>query len=270
MVSFVSLGKGGYDARHPLVIDFDTDSKLIVPFSMMPNTLSDRRFSMRLWLPAIPIVCGLCLIAAGVNPDVIRQWIGEAGVWAPLAFVLVGIASLTLLIPKTAVSLISGAMFGTVVGSLLMLCVAVSAAAVNYAIGRWWLHATIDRALENSPRAGWFRAVRDVAADADVRFHLLLRLTPLPTAVISYAMGASGSRFWPFLLGAAAAVLPQSLWVHGGTAVAAIDESGTSALRWFGLILSLGTAVVLSVAIPRLAMRRMQTMAEFSVEGANE
>lgn len=237
---------------------------------VLSNTVSDRRFSVRFWLPAIPIACGIFLVAAGVDLGVVRNWVLGTGDWAPLAFVITGTILLTLLVPKTAVSLISGAIFGTVIGSLLMLGVAVSAAAVNYAIGRWWLQARIDRALLDSPRTHWFHAMRDVAADSGFRFHFLLRLTPLPTAVISYAMGASGSRFRPFLLGAAAAVLPQSLWVHGGTAVAAIDEPGASPLRWLGVLVSMSAAVALSIVIPRLAMKRMEAMTGLAVEGARE
>lgn len=226
--------------------------------------------SSRSWLPAIPIVVGIVLWYSGVRLNDWNQWVANAGVWAPLLFVLVGIASLTLLVPKTAVSVLSGAMFGTLVGSLLMLCVAVVAAALNYGIGRWWLRDQMNRTIEASPTQSWLRAIRDVAAESDFRFHLMLRLTPLPTAMISYAMGASGSRMGPFLLGAALAVIPQSLWVHGGTAVTALSEPGTSSLRWFGIVLSLAAATATAIAVPRLAMHRLESRTEFASEQVND
>jgi len=240
------------------------------------NTLSHssrlvrESFPKRSWLPAIPMAAGLALWYSGFHLDEMRQWVAASGAWAPLAFVFLGIAALTLLVPKTAVSLLSGAMFGTVLGTLVMLCVAVVAAALNYAIGRWWLRDQVDRAIAAAPSSSWQRAVREVAAEADYRFHLLLRLTPLPTAMISYAMGASGSRVRPFLLGAAIAVIPQSLWVHGGTAVTALDEPDSSPMRWLGIALSIAAATATAIVVPRLAMRRVEALNDLIAEHGND
>jgi uncharacterized membrane protein YdjX (TVP38/TMEM64 family) len=168
------------------------------------------------------------------------------------------------------VSFTAGALFGTGTGCLLMLFIAVSAAAINYAIGRWWLQATIDRVLKTRRRATWSRAVRDVAADSGYGFHFLLRLTPLPTALISYAMGASGSRFAPFIVGAAGSVLPQSLWVHGGTVVSTAGDTSAAPLRWVGIMLSVAAAVAIAILVPPLAVRRIESMNKLAVEGSSE
>jgi uncharacterized membrane protein YdjX (TVP38/TMEM64 family) len=216
------------------------------------------------------MAAGVALWCSGFHLHELKQWVAASGALAPFAFVLLGIAALTLLVPKTAVSVLSGAMFGTVLGSLLMLCVAVVAAALNYAIGRWWLRDQVDRALAAASSPNWLRAIREVSAEADYRFHVLMRLTPLPTAVISYAMGASGSRLRPFLLGAGIAVIPQSLWVHGGTAVTAFDEPSSSPIRWLGIVLSIAAATATAIIVPRLAMRRVEALTELVAEHGND
>lgn len=191
---------------------------------------------MRLLLVgALLLGSGALLACSGFDRGHVQNWLDQAGPWVPVAFLFGGIASMSLLVPKTVVSVAAGALFGTTLGCLLMLIIAVAAAALNYAIGRRWLHASLSHASATGvPQtaamwlqtpAMWLRAVQGVAAEAGFRFHFLVRLTPIPTTLISYAMGASGSRVRPFLLAAAVAVIPQSLWVHGGTAATLAGDS---------------------------------------------
>ncbi len=212
-------------------------------------------------VPTLLLCCGGLLIYRGLDIRDLQAWlVGQAGSWAPIAFILAGILSMTVFVPKTVVSITAGALFGTPLGSLLMLVVAVSAAALNFSIARWWLFDSISRKLnENEQHGGatWMRAVRDLAADAGFHFQLLVRLTPIPTTLISYTMGASGSKLRPFLLAAAAAVIPQMLWVHGGTAATIIDDPGASGLRWVSIIVSVLAAIAMGVIVPREAMKRV-------------
>ena len=190
----------------------------------------------------------------------LQAWLGQAGPWAPIAFACAGVLSMTVLVPKTVVSITAGALFGAPVGGVLMLFIAVTAAALNYSIARWWLFDSISRKLHENEQHGsfsWMGAVRELAADAGFRFHLLVRLTPIPTTLISYTMGASGSRLRPFLWAAAVAVIPQMLWVYGGTAAMMIDDPNVSAIRWLSVIVSVLAAIAIGVIVPREAMRRM-------------
>ena len=151
-----------------------------------------------------------------------------------------------------------------------MLIIAVVAAALNYAIGRWWLFESINRKLNDAGqrnRAMWVRAVRDVASDAGFGFHFLIRLSPVPTTLISYAMGASGSRMRPFLLAAAVAVIPQTLWVHGGTAATLIADHNDSALRWTSVAIAVLAAIAISILVPRMAMARIIAMKRLQTRG---
>ncbi len=213
------------------------------------------------------------LLFFGFDTGDLQVWLDRAGPWAPIAFIFAGIASMSVLVPKTAVSITAGALFGTAIGSLLMLVIAVVAAALNYAIGRWWLFESIDERLRDASRndrAMWLRAVRDVAAQAGFQFHFLIRLAPVPTTLISYAMGASGSRIRPFLAAAAVAVIPQTLWVHGGTAATLVADQDRSVLRWTGIVVSVLAAAAISVIIPRMAVRRVAAMKRMQASGVFE
>jgi uncharacterized membrane protein YdjX (TVP38/TMEM64 family) len=172
---------------------------------------------------------------------------------------------MSLLIPKTAISVTAGALFGTTLGSSLMVVIGVAAAALNYAIGQRWLGDLIRRRLRQpsghpcAEESTWTRVVVDLAAEAGFGLHLLIRLSPVPTMMISYAMGAVGARWLPYLAAAAVAIIPQILWVHGGATAITIQDPEASALRWLSGGLSILMAIAVAVIVPREAMRRLQS-----------
>jgi uncharacterized membrane protein YdjX (TVP38/TMEM64 family) len=215
-------------------------------------------------LPAGLVALGAALLISGVDTAAMEAGLENAGVWAPVLFVVCGIALMSMLLPKTAVSLAAGALFGTQLGSLLLLLIAVTAALLNYAIGRWWLHDAILTRLQRESETGaasWARAVRELAADAGLGFHLLIRLAPIPTMLISYAMGAAGARLLPFAGAAALAVIPQMLWVHSGTLLSVSSDGPLSEARWISGIMSLTAAIGISYVVPHAAMRRIRAEA---------
>lgn len=217
----------------------------------------------RALLPLTLIGGGAVLVTTGMELRDIRHWLHAAGSWAPLVFVIAAVTAMTLMVPKTAVSVTAGVFFGTALGSLLLLFSALLAAGLNYAIGRWWLYESIERMLAGggkSNRSLLLRAVRDMASEGGLRFHLLVRMAPLPTTMISYAMGASGSRIGPYLLAVAIAVIPQTLWVHGGTAVTLIEHGDSSPLQWIGTTVSIVAAIVITFVIPPLALKRLESL----------
>jgi len=222
---------------------------------------------LRCLLPMLLLAGGVMALTSGWNVGRFQQLVSQAGPLAPLMFVLASVVMMSMLFPKTAVSLVAGALFGTLVGSGLMMVIAVAAAWLNYGIGRWWLHDAVlrqlrrfdTRAVAKSPsRLRVLHMAREMAVDAGFGFHLLMRLSPVPTMMISYLMGASGARIKPYLAAAAVAVIPQTLWVHGGSAVSLVQNTEAAWWQWASVIVSVVTAVVLSLWIPRAAMIRMQ------------
>ena len=211
----------------------------------------------RLIVPAALIVIGAVVMAWGLDLQSRSVWIARSGTLAPLLFVISSVIMMTLFLPKTAVSLTAGALFGTLLGSVLLAIVAVIAALLNYGMGRWWLQASVARRVMAN-QAGWLAALRATAGDAGLGLHLLVRLCPIPTTVISYSMGAAGARLKPFLSAAFLAVAPQTLWVHSGAAATSAASSDGNLARWLGAVISLGVACMMSVVVPREALRRIR------------
>lgn len=234
------------------------------PAAVISNTTSSepKRRSLRFLVPSMLLLVGIVLALRGYEFSDLQSWLESKGPWAPLAFIFLGFVSMTILVPKTLVSITAGALFGTINGGLLMFFIAILAATVNYGIGRWWLYESINRRFDHPSQQSdqsWSRAVRDLAADAGFGFHFLARLLPVPAAMISYLMGASGSRLGPFLCAAALGVFPQMVWVHSGTAITMIDDPSTTGLRWLGVAISVFAGIAIAVIVPREAMRRIET-----------
>ncbi|MAI30626.1 MAG: hypothetical protein CBE00_01215 [Planctomycetaceae bacterium TMED240] len=220
----------------------------------------NKYLSLRLLAPLTLISCGVSLAMSGIQFSDLRDELAHHGKWAPVLFMLCGVAAMTVLVPKTAVSASAGALFGTLTGGFLMLFIAVTAASLNYCIARWWLHETICTKLarkQQNPRSNRLHNIRNVAANAGFLFHLMVRLTPIPTTLISYTMGASGSRMGPFLLAAAVAVVPQLLWVQSGASAAIIAEGSASTIHWVAVLTSVAAAILTSILVPKIALQQI-------------
>ncbi|MGB1708655.1 MAG: TVP38/TMEM64 family protein [Rubripirellula sp.] len=217
--------------------------------------------SLRCLVPLALITCGLSLVISGFQFSDLGDALDRQGEWTPFLFMLCGVAAMTVLIPKTAVSLSAGVLFGTVTGGVLMLFIAVTAAAINYCLARWWLHEAICTKLAREQQSlsyNRLNAVRNLATDSGFLFHLMVRLTPIPTTLISYTMGASGSRIGPFLSAAAVAVLPQLLWVQSGASAAIIADGSASTIHWVAVITSLSAAILSGILVPKMALQQIK------------
>ena len=119
------------------------------------------------------------------------------GPWGRVTFVALLVVATSLLVPDSLFGLIAGALFGLVWGVGLMLIGNLIAAALQYALARRLLHDPIQRALESRPL---LRSIQAAVIRDEMHLQLLLRLTPLNPALISYLLGAAGVRFAGFML----------------------------------------------------------------------
>ncbi|KAA1260802.1 SNARE associated Golgi protein [Rubripirellula obstinata] len=189
----------------------------------------------------------------------LRHWLERSGPFAPIFFVCFGVILMSACVPKTVMSISAGALFGTWLGSGLMLVSAVTAALLNYHIGRWWMHRSPGENKDvATDQESIVRSMTEMAAEAGFASHLLVRLSPVPTMVISYAMGSCRARQKPYLAAAAVAVIPQILWVHSGTAAALASDSSTTVAQWISIAIAIVGGILVSVIVPKQAMRRIR------------
>ncbi|QGN50744.1 TVP38/TMEM64 family protein [Micromonospora sp. WMMD558] len=147
------------------------------------------------------------------------------GAYAPVAAVVGGALLLVALVPRTFITLASGALFGALEGAAYALGAALLAAAIGFTVGRVLGREFVaERVRGRLARLdGWF-------ARQSVLGVITVRLLPIAGfGLVSYGYGTTGARVLPFLAGSLLASAPTAF---GYAAVgAAVTSPGE--VNWF-------------------------------------
>lgn len=120
-----------------------------------------------------------------LSGDALQRWLADAGVWAPLAFVVIYAVATVLFLPGSVLTLAAGALFGAVPGAFYSLIGATLGAAAAFLIARHlagdWVArkagGRLKQLIEGVEAEGW-------------RFVAFVRLVPLfPFNLVNYALG---------------------------------------------------------------------------------
>ena len=190
----------------------------------------------------------------GLDAAEFKRWLDSFGVLAAPLFVIIGVVLMSICVPKTMMSVLAGALFGTAWGSGLMVITAIIAAMSNYVIGRVFM----GNAIQEREHREIVRTIIKMAAESNFGEHLLIRLSPVPTMIVSYLMGACRARLAPYTWAVVVAMLPQILWVHSGTAATLAGNGTTTTARLVSIVIAFLVAVVLSLWIPQQALKRLR------------
>ncbi len=160
------------------------------------------RAGSRATLPIIAVgaVVVILLILLGREAEhhvaAIENWITDLGAAGRVVFVGLLVLGTSVLIPESLFGIAAGALFGVRSGFLIVLVGNVLAASFQYVLARRLLRGRIQNMLSSRPQLA---AVQHAVLKDETRLQLLMRLTPLNPASLSYAFGAAGVRFFGFL-----------------------------------------------------------------------
>src|SRR3954469_20000798 len=187
------------------------------------------------------VVSGLAVAAAVLPLREIGDAILALGHVAPVAIAVVGGLLLSVLVPRTAITIACGALLGAATGAATALAAAVIAAVCTYYAGRWAgrrvLSARAGGRLERLD--GWLNH-RGLSAV------LLVRFLPLaPFGLIGYAYGTTSVCRKRYLLGTTLASIPSAVtYAVIGAAVTAPGEMNPLTLAPALIGFSLTTTIV--------------------------
>lgn len=179
------------------------------------------RASARAAVPylAIGLLLVIAIVVAGHEIDhhisAIESWITNLRPWSMLAFIGLFVLLTSVLLPDTVLSIVAGTLFGLVWGVATVVAGTLLAASLQFALAQRLLRARIQRVFAARPSLA---AIQRAIRTNELRLEVLLRLTPLNPATISYLLGASGVRFGRFLLACLAIVPALTLEVYFGYA----------------------------------------------------
>jgi uncharacterized membrane protein YdjX (TVP38/TMEM64 family) len=226
------------------------------------------------------LVVGLLLITAVVvggreiehHIKAIESWITKLGPGGALAFVGLFVLLTSFLLPDTVLCIIAGALFGLGWGVGAVMVGSILAAAIQFALAHQLLRAPIQRAIAARPSLA---AIQRAVSRDEFRLQVLLRLTPLNPATISYLLGAAGVRFSGFLIACLALTPNLAIEVYFGHVGKHAARLAGSDARIFNLhnlaiIGGLVGCVAVMVLVSRMARKAVTEAVAQSDTGAAE
>ena len=176
-----------------------------------------------------------------------------------IAFVPLYALWVTLLLPGVWASMLAGALYGTVWGSVLVFVGACLGAEAAFLIGRHGLRDWARRRLLAAPR---LQAIEAAVSREGLKLVLLTRLSPaFPFSVLNLAYGLSGVSLRDYSLGLIG-ILPGTILFCGlgalagdvarfGDVLAGQADAGTWGLRLVGLLATLAAVWLVGRAAER-------------------
>lgn len=234
------------------------------------------RANSRAVLPylAVGLLLIVAIVVAGREIEhhiiAIEAWIAKLGPWGVLAYIGLFVLTTSLLVPDTVLCIIAGALFGLGWGVVAVAAGSFLAGAIQFALSQKLLRTRIQRALAARPSLA---AIQRAVSRNEFRLQVLLRLTPLNPASISYLLGAAGVRFAGFLIALLVLTPYLAIEVYFGyagkqAAWLAGSEARTAHLSDLAMIGGLAVCIAVMVFVSRIAHKAvMQAVAETEKAG---
>lgn len=171
----------------------------------------------------------VCIIATGVGVYLLggieqaqlQTWLKQAGVWAPLTYIVLYTVGTILILPSTPLNLSGGAIFGAWLGTLWTTIAAVIAAVVAFAFTR-----TVGRDVVARKFAGRWEAMDAEMRQGGLFYMFAIRLLPIiPYGLVNFAAGLTSIRFRDYFVGTLLGTVP------GVLPFVLLGSSGLQALK---------------------------------------
>ncbi len=143
-------------------------------------------------------------------PDM-EVWVQDMGVFAPLGFVLLFVVLAPIFVSVDALCFTAGILFPIATGELTVMVATYLSAALIFYLGRDLFRASVLTIIAGHQRFATLDKV--ISGDNAFKLMFLLRLTPLPFALLSYALSVTEAKFWPYL------VATSGILIYNGTLV---------------------------------------------------
>jgi uncharacterized membrane protein YdjX (TVP38/TMEM64 family) len=153
-----------------------------------------RKLSVALGFVAIVLLIGHEL---ELYLPALEIWVQDMGVLAPLGFILLFVVLAPFFVSVDALCFAAGVLFSITTGELTIIIATYLAALIIFYLGRDLMR---EKALTFIAKDKRFAALNKViSGDNSFKLMLLLRLTPFPFAMLSYALSVTQVKFWPYL-----------------------------------------------------------------------
>ena len=176
----------------------------------------------------------------------LRDWIASLGVWGPVVYVGVYIVATVAALPGSAMSLIAGALFGSVWGTVCVSIGSTVGASLAFLIGRYIARDAVSRWLSGKDK---FVKLDPMTEQYGAVIVALTRLVPLfPFNLLNYGLGLTKVRFWTYVFWSWLCMLPFTVvYVVGVDAI--VEGVRRGEVPWVLVGIVAGMIVLLALLI---------------------
>lgn len=182
------------------------------------------------------------LLLADIDQKQLETWLKQAGIWAPLIYILLYTVGTILILPSTPLNLSGGAIFGVGWGTMWTTVAAVIAAVVAFAFTR-----TAGREVVAKKFAGKWEAMDAEIRQGGLFYMFAIRLLPIiPYGLVNFAAGLTSIRFKDYFIGTLLGTVPGILpFVMMGAGLRSLKQGDilplTFALALTGMLVGVAT-----------------------------
>ena len=193
----------------------------------------------------------------------LRGWIESLGAWGYAVFALIYITAVVAMLPGSAVTVLAGTLFGSVIGIILVSIASTAGAILAFLVSRYFARQAVAQWLGKKET---FVRLDRLTEQHGAVIVALTRLVPIfPFNILNYGFGLTSVKFRDYALWSWICMLPGTiLYVAGADAVTAGLEEGRIPWGLIGVVFAVLVFLVIVVRIARkkLAAREASTTPE--------
>ncbi len=222
--------------------------------------MSDKK--TRAWVkPTILVLILIILIVLarilglGERIEDLRNWIESLGALGPFVFLILYSVAVVAAIPGSALSIVAGALFGSLLGVIVVINAATLGASFCFLISRYFARDYVSGWISKSEK---FQRLDKLTEKHGAVIVALTRLVPLfPFNLLNYGFGLTRVHFWTYVWWSWFCMLPGTvLYVVGADALTKGVSEGK--IPWLLIGLLVGVVVLLALLVP-IARRKLQS-----------
>lgn len=176
------------------------------------------------WKPVLLISAIVAMIVLskifglGARFEDLREWIRGLGALGPVVFVLIYIVAVVAALPGSAITVAAGALFGSVLGVVVVSIGATVGASLAFLIGRYFARDSVAQWMSKNEK---FARLDRLTERHGAIIVAITRLVPaFPFNVLNYGFGLTRVRFWTYAFWSWLCMLPGTvLYVVGADAL---------------------------------------------------
>jgi len=187
----------------------------------------------------------------------IKGFIDDLGVWGPLVYGLIYAGCVVAMIPGSGLTVIAGALFGSLWGTVVASLASITGAALCFLIARYFARDSVSEWVSGNEK---FRKLDELTKTHGGWIVAVTRLVPLfPFNLLNYGFGLTRVSFWTYVFLSWLCMLPGTvMYVVGADAITKAVTRGEIPWHLIGILVLLIIALTFIVRFARKKLRQAE------------